>query len=82
VVWDRLRPWTRRRQPLFLFESISGLVGAAVLLWIARRFGPRLRPGDIALLFFIWYATTRFLLEPLRAESRSRRVAATNRSTG
>ena len=56
-------------QPLFLFESISGLVGAAVLLWIARRFGPRLRPGDIALLFFIWYATTRFLLEPLRADN-------------
>jgi phosphatidylglycerol:prolipoprotein diacylglycerol transferase len=55
--------------PLFLYESISGLVGAAVLLWIARRFGPRLRPGDIALLFFIWYATTRFLLEPLRADN-------------
>ena len=56
-------------QPLFLYESISGLLGAAVLLWIARRFGTRLRPGDIALLFFIWYATTRFVLEPLRVDN-------------
>jgi phosphatidylglycerol:prolipoprotein diacylglycerol transferase len=56
-------------QPLFLYESISGLVGAALLLWVARRFGSRLRPGDIALLFFIWYATTRFVLEPLRADN-------------
>jgi phosphatidylglycerol:prolipoprotein diacylglycerol transferase len=66
---DPLATLGQHFQPLFLFESISGLVGAAVLLWIARRFGPRLRPGDIALLFFIWYATTRFLLEPLRADN-------------
>ncbi len=56
-------------QPLFLYESISGAVGALVLLWAARRFAPRLRPGDIALLFFIWYASTRFALEPLRADN-------------
>lgn len=66
---DPLATLGQHFQPLFLFESISGLVGASVLLWIARRFGPRLRPGDIALLFFIWYATTRFLLEPLRADN-------------
>ena len=56
-------------QPLFLYESLSGILGAAVLLLIARRFGGRLRPGDIALLFFVWYATTRFVLEPLRADN-------------
>ena len=66
---DPLATLGQHFQPLFLFESISGLVGAAVLLWIARRFDSRLRPGDIALLFFIWYATTRFLLEPLRADN-------------
>ena len=66
---DPLATLGQHFQPLFLFESISGLVGAAVLLWIARRLGPRLRPGDIALLFFIWYATTRFVLEPLRADN-------------
>jgi phosphatidylglycerol:prolipoprotein diacylglycerol transferase len=66
---DPLATLGQHFQPLFLFESISGLVGAALLLWIARRFGTRLRPGDIALAFFIWYATTRFVLEPLRADN-------------
>ncbi len=55
-------------QPLFLYESISGLVGAAVLLYLARR-SRRLRAGDITLLFFAWYGTTRFLLEPLRSNN-------------
>jgi phosphatidylglycerol:prolipoprotein diacylglycerol transferase len=66
---DPLATLGQHFQPLFLYESISGLVGAVVLLWIARRFGSRLRPGDIALMFFIWYATTRFVLEPLRADN-------------
>jgi phosphatidylglycerol:prolipoprotein diacylglycerol transferase len=54
--------------PLFLYESISGIVGAMVLLLIARRV-KGLRPGDIVLLFFVWYGTTRFLLEPLRSNN-------------
>jgi phosphatidylglycerol:prolipoprotein diacylglycerol transferase len=54
--------------PLFLYESISGFVGAIVLLLLARR-ARSLRPGDIALLFFVWYGTTRFLLEPLRTNN-------------
>ena len=54
--------------PLFLYESISGLVGAIVLLMLARR-ARSLRPGDIVLLFFVWYGTTRFLLEPLRTNN-------------
>jgi phosphatidylglycerol---prolipoprotein diacylglyceryl transferase len=66
---DPLATLGQHFQPLFFYESISGLVGAAVLLWIARRFGSRLRAGDIALTFFIWYATTRFVLEPLRADN-------------
>jgi len=55
--------------PLFLYESISGLLGAATLLWLARRFGSRLRPGDLVLVFFIWYPTVRFLLETLRTDN-------------
>ena len=55
-------------QPLFLYESISGALGAIVLLLIARRVRS-LRPGDIVLLFFVWYGTTRFLLEPLRTNN-------------
>ena len=42
--------------PLFLYESISGLVGAVVLILLARRVRS-LRPGDLVLLFFAWYGT-------------------------
>jgi len=53
-------------QPLFLYESVSGILGAVTLLWIARRWGARLRPGDLFLVFLIWYATVRLVLETLR----------------
>jgi phosphatidylglycerol:prolipoprotein diacylglycerol transferase len=53
-------------QPLFLYESLSGILGALALLWIARRWGPRMRPGDLFLVFLIWYAAVRLLLETLR----------------
>jgi phosphatidylglycerol:prolipoprotein diacylglycerol transferase len=56
-------------QPLFLYESIAGVVGALVLLWTARRLAARLKPGDIALLYFVWYASTRLALETLRADN-------------
>jgi phosphatidylglycerol:prolipoprotein diacylglycerol transferase len=55
--------------PLFLYESISGAIGAITLLWIARRFGSRMRPGDLMAIFFIWYAVVRFALETLRADN-------------
>jgi phosphatidylglycerol:prolipoprotein diacylglycerol transferase len=58
---------TTHFHPLFLYESLSGLVGAAVLLWLARRQPSRLRPGDLLLIFFVWYGTTRFLLEFMRS---------------
>jgi phosphatidylglycerol:prolipoprotein diacylglycerol transferase len=54
--------------PLFLYESISGAIGAVVLLLIARRVR-WLRPGDVFLLFMVWYGATRFLLEPLRSNN-------------
>jgi phosphatidylglycerol:prolipoprotein diacylglycerol transferase len=54
--------------PLFLYESISGAIGAVVLLFVARRVR-WLRPGDIVLLFFMWYGTTRFVLETLRTNN-------------
>jgi phosphatidylglycerol:prolipoprotein diacylglycerol transferase len=53
-------------QPLFLYESISGLLGALFLIWLGRRFTHRTRPGDLFLIFFIWYGTVRFALETLR----------------
>jgi phosphatidylglycerol---prolipoprotein diacylglyceryl transferase len=57
----------RRRRALFLYESISGRLGAVVLIWLARRFGPRLRPGDLLLAFFIWYGSVRFILESFKS---------------
>lgn len=56
-------------QPLFLYESVSGLLGAVTLLWIGRRFRDRLKPGDLLLMFFVWYASVRFILEPLRSDN-------------
>lgn len=53
-------------QPLFLYESVSGIIGAALLIWLSRRRPYPLRPGDQILIFFIWYAVVRFLLENLR----------------
>jgi phosphatidylglycerol---prolipoprotein diacylglyceryl transferase len=58
---------TTHFHPLFLYESLSGVIGAAFLLWLARRPSARLRPGDLLLIFFVWYGTTRFLLEFMRS---------------
>jgi phosphatidylglycerol:prolipoprotein diacylglycerol transferase len=55
--------------PLFLYESISGIIGVITLLFIARRWGSRMRPGDLMAIFFIWYAVVRFALETLRADN-------------
>lgn len=52
--------------PLFLYESVSGLLGLVAVLWIARRWGPRMRPGDLLLVWFMWYAAVRFWLETFR----------------
>lgn len=55
--------------PLFLYESLSGLVGTVVLLWVARRWGGRLRPGDLFLAWALWYAAVRLGLETLRVNN-------------
>jgi phosphatidylglycerol---prolipoprotein diacylglyceryl transferase len=60
---------TTHFQPLFLYESLSGAIGLLVLLFLARRFGGRLRTGDLLGVFFIWYGAVRFALETLRADN-------------
>jgi phosphatidylglycerol---prolipoprotein diacylglyceryl transferase len=57
---------TTHFHPLFLYESLSGLLGAAVLLWLASRPRPRLRIGDLAGIMFIWIGGVRFMVEFLR----------------
>jgi phosphatidylglycerol:prolipoprotein diacylglycerol transferase len=60
---------TTRFHPLFLYESLSGLLGMLFLIYLGRRWRHRLRPGDLLLIFFIWYGATRFALEFLRSNN-------------
>jgi phosphatidylglycerol:prolipoprotein diacylglycerol transferase len=53
-------------QPLFAYESLSGLIGAVVLVWLASRPRPWLRVGDLAGIMLIWIGLVRFLVESLR----------------
>lgn len=53
-------PDSIRFQPLFLYESAWNLVGFGVLLWVVRRFEPQLKPGDLSLIYLIWYPLGRF----------------------
>jgi len=52
--------------PLFLYESLWSALGVVALIWVSRRFADRLKPGDVLLLYGIWYPTERFVLEFLR----------------
>jgi phosphatidylglycerol:prolipoprotein diacylglycerol transferase len=60
---------TTRFHPLFLYESLAGLLGLVVLLLLARRAAHRLHPGSLLAIFFIWYGIVRFALETLRADN-------------
>lgn len=55
--------------PLFLYESLWNFIGFGLLFWISRRFERSLRPGDLLLLYTIWYPTGRFMLEFIRTDS-------------
>jgi phosphatidylglycerol---prolipoprotein diacylglyceryl transferase len=57
---------TTHFHPLFLYESISGMLGAAVLVWLSSRPRPWLRVGDLAAIMIIWIGGVRFLVEFLR----------------
>ena len=66
---DPLATLGQHFQPMFLYESLSGLLGALVLIWLARRLRDRLLAGDLVLIFLIWYGTVRFVLEGLKADN-------------
>ncbi|MBI2781409.1 MAG: prolipoprotein diacylglyceryl transferase [Chloroflexi bacterium] len=57
---------TTHFHPLFLYESLSGLLAVAVLVWLSTRPRPWLRVGDLAAIMMIWLGGVRFLLEFLR----------------
>ncbi|TDA63849.1 MAG: prolipoprotein diacylglyceryl transferase [Chloroflexi bacterium] len=54
--------------PLFAYEAIYNLINMAVLLWIGRKFGDRLKTGDIFLAYLVIYPVGRFFLEFLRLD--------------
>ncbi len=58
-----------RFHPVFLYESILNLLVCLAMLWLARRFAERLRPGDMLLLYLMFYPTVRFFMEFLRLDS-------------
>jgi len=62
-------PVGTRFHPLFLYESIYSLLNMAFLLWLGRRHGDKLLPGDLFLVYLIIYPIGRFLLEFLRLDA-------------
>jgi len=57
---------TTKFHPLFLYESISAVIGATALVWLSSRPRPRLRVGDLGAIMLIWIGGFRFMLEFLR----------------
>lgn len=64
-----LFPESMRFHPLFLYESLWNFIGFGLIFWISRRFEDKLRPGDLMLLYLIWYPLGRFGIEFLRTDS-------------
>jgi phosphatidylglycerol:prolipoprotein diacylglycerol transferase len=55
--------------PLFLYESLWNFANVFFLLWLARRFGDRLKTGDVLLVYLVTYPIGRFLLDFLRLDA-------------
>ena len=60
---------TTRFHALFLYESVWNFIGFIVIFWLARRFEKVLKPGDVILMYLIWYPFGRFFIEFLRTDS-------------
>ena len=56
-------------QPLFLYESIWNLLNMGLLLWLGRKYGDRLKEGDLFLTYLVGYPVGRFFLEFLRLDA-------------
>jgi phosphatidylglycerol---prolipoprotein diacylglyceryl transferase len=56
-------------QPLFLYESIWNLLNMGLLLWLERKYGDRLKEGDLFLTYLVGYPVGRFFLEFLRLDA-------------
>ncbi|OGO17058.1 MAG: prolipoprotein diacylglyceryl transferase [Chloroflexi bacterium RBG_16_48_8] len=57
-----------RFHPLFLYESLWNLASMFFLIWLWRRYGDRMKRGDLFLAYLITYPLGRFLLEFIRLD--------------
>jgi phosphatidylglycerol:prolipoprotein diacylglycerol transferase len=53
----------------FLYESIWNIAGFGLLLWLEKRLRDWRRPGDLGLLYAIYYGIGRLWIEGLRTDS-------------
>ena len=69
--WDAVTfpPETTTFVPLFAYEMVLNLIGMLVILYVIRRFGPRLFAGDAVLMYIMWYGAVRALLETYRVNN-------------
>lgn len=69
--WDAISfpPETTTFVPLFAYEMVLNLLGMLVILFVIRRFAPRLFAGDAVLMYIMWYGTVRTLLETYRVNN-------------
>lgn len=58
-----------RYHPIFLYEAIWNLGSVFLLLWIARKYGDKLKNGDIFLMYLITYPAVRILLDFIRLDA-------------
>jgi phosphatidylglycerol:prolipoprotein diacylglycerol transferase len=51
-----------------LYESLWNLAGFALLMIVGRKYGKRLLPGEILMLYVVYYGIGRFIFEGLKPE--------------
>lgn len=62
-------PPETRFHPAFLYESLWSFMSLGLMLWLGRRYGHRLRTGDMMLIYLILYPLGRFLVEFQRPDA-------------
>ncbi len=62
-------PAEARFHPTFLYESLWNLLTFGLLLLLARRYGDRLRQGDLLLVYGVLYPLGRILVETQRPDA-------------
>ena len=52
----------------FFYEFVWNLLNMCLLLWLPRKLGDKMKPGDNFLIYMLFYGVGRFLLEFIRIE--------------